>query len=111
MEGANMLEKIAMIDSGTMRALGVALIALLGLIASFFGVDEAVFAEKGQRVLDAFLLALTALAVVYASYARATKPTPPLTDTAKIATQAAIAEGKLQTTTGDSVKSAQGGFV
>lgn len=105
-----MLEKIALIDSGTMRALGVALIALLGLILSFFGVDEAVFSEKAQRTLDAFLLVIATGAAVYASYARATKPTPPLTEQAKIATQAAISEGKLQTTTGDTVRSAQGGF-
>jgi hypothetical protein len=105
-----MLEKIAMLDSQIIRALGLAVIALLGLILSFFGVDEAVFSEKGQRVLDALLLVLATGAAVYAAYARATKPTPPLTEQAKVATQKAISEGKLQTTTGDTVRSAQGGF-
>jgi hypothetical protein len=105
-----MLAKIAMFDSHTMRALGLALIALLGLILSFFGVDENVFSERGQRVLDALLLVIATGSALWAGHARATKPTPPLTEQAKVATQAAISDGKLKTTTGDAVRSAQGGF-
>lgn len=100
-----MLERIAMLDSQVMRALGLAVIALLGLILSFFGVDEAIFSEKAQRVLDALLLVLATSAALYASWARATKPTPPLTETAKQKTAELVAAGKLSTAT-----QRQGGF-
>lgn len=77
-----MLSKIAMLDSAVIRALLLAVTGLIGLILSFFGVSEALFSEKAVRLVDALLLVLTTGATLYAAYARATKPTPPITDEA-----------------------------
>lgn len=74
------MNKIGMLDSQVIRAALLALVGLAGLIASFFGVDEALFSEKAARLVDALLLVLTTGSVIWAAYARATKPTPPITD-------------------------------
>ena len=77
-----MLEIIKKLDAGTIRGLVVATIPLLVLIASLFGVDEALFeaklAEWGEKV--ALLVSLAG--VTWAAYARLFNPTPPLTETA-----------------------------
>lgn len=95
-----MLEKIALMDAGVIRALLVAAVGLLGLVLSFFGVDEAAFGEKAGRLIDGLLLLLTAGSVFWAGYSRATKPTPPLTQMAKDATARAVANGELKRTGG-----------
>lgn len=107
-----MLQKIPVLDSAVIRALIVAGAGVIGIICSFFGVDEALFAsEKIQRLADGVATLLTLIGVIWAAVARTTQPTPPLTNAAVEKTQAAISDGKLQTVTGDSVKSAQSGFV
>lgn len=105
-----MLEVIKKLDSGTIKGLIVVTIPVLVVLGSMFGLDEAVFRSQLETWAEKLLLVVTLGGAAFAAYARLFKPTPPLTETAKQATQAAIAEGKLQTTTGDSVKSAQGGF-
>lgn len=106
-----MLQKIPVLDSQVIRALIVALIGVIGIICSFFGVSESLFdSEKVQRLADGVATLLTLGGVIWAAIARTTQPTPPLTEAAKAKTQDAIAAGKLQTVTGDSVQSAQGGF-
>lgn len=83
-----MLEKIAIMDAGVIRALLVALVGLLGLVLSFFGVDEAAFGAQASRLVDGVLLLITAAGVFHAAWSRATKPTPPLTEKAVAATEA-----------------------
>lgn len=100
-----MLEKIAKLDAAVVRALLVAVVGLIGTILSFFGVDEAAFGEKGQRLVDGISTLLIAAGVFWAMYARINQPTPPLSDTAVAKTQQLLAQGKLQER-----KSAQGGF-
>jgi hypothetical protein len=77
-----MLERIALMDSAVIRGLLLAVVGLLGLVLSFFGIDEAAFGEKATRMVDAVMLLITAGGVFYAGYSRATKPNPPLTDAA-----------------------------
>jgi hypothetical protein len=82
-----MLDKIALMDSAVIKALLAAFFGVLGLVASlFFGVDEAAFGAKAGRLVDGLLLLWTAGTIAYAAYARATKPTPPLTTQAEDAT-------------------------
>lgn len=107
-----MLQKVPVLDSAVIRALIVALLGVIGIVCSFFGVNEALFSsEKVARLADGFATLLTLGGVIWAAIARTTQPTPPLTNLAVDKTQTAISEGKLQTVSGDSVKSAQGGYV
>ncbi len=76
------MHTIPLLDSQVIRAALLALVGLIGLILSFFGVDEALFGAKAERVVEALLLVLTTGSVLWAAYARATKPTPPITETA-----------------------------
>lgn len=76
------MKSIPLLDSQVIRAALLALVGLLGLILSFFGVSEAAFGEHATRLVDALLLVITTGSVLWAGYARATKPTPPLTNTA-----------------------------
>lgn len=87
-----MLEKIAMLDSQVIRALLIAIVGVLGLVLSFFGVDQALFSEKASKLVDALMLLIVAGGVFYASYARATKPTPPLTEAAVKKSQELLAK-------------------
>lgn len=82
-----MLNKIAALDSQVIRALLVAIVGLIGLLLSFFGFDEGLFTERAGRVVDALLLVLSTGGVVWAGYARAYLPTPPITSTAIVKTQ------------------------
>lgn len=74
-------------DAGTMRALLVAAVGLIGVIAGLFGVDEALFSEKAGKVVDALSTLIAVGGVVWAGYARARKPTPPVTLTRASAEQ------------------------
>jgi len=82
-----MLEIIKKLDSGTVRGLIVATIPLLVLIASFFGVDEALFQAKLEGWGEKIVALVSLLGVAWAAYARVFKPTPPLTEKAAQATQ------------------------
>lgn len=106
-----MLEVIKKLDSATIRGLIVATIPLLVLIASFFGVDEALFQAKLEG-LGEKLVALVSLAgVAWAAYARLFKPTPPLTETAKAKTAEMVAQEKLNVDSAPITSNKQGGFV
>lgn len=72
------LTGIAWYDAGTMRALLVAAVGLIGIIASLFGVDEALFSAKSAKIVDALSTLITLGGVVWASIARARQPTPPI---------------------------------
>ena len=72
------LTAIAWYNAGTMRALLVAAAGLIGVIASLFGVDEALFSDKAAKVVDALSTLIAVGGVVWASIARARQPTPPI---------------------------------
>jgi hypothetical protein len=81
------LTAIPWYDAGTLRALVVTAVGLIGVIASLFGIDEAVFTAKAPKIIDA-LMALIALgSLVWAVYARTRQPTPPVTLTQASADQ------------------------
>lgn len=82
-----MLEIIKKLDSGTIRGLIVATIPLLVLIASFFGIDEAVFQARLEGWGEKLVALVSLFGVAWAAYARVFKPTPPLTETAAKLTQ------------------------
>lgn len=104
-----MLEKIPVLDSTVIRALVVALLGVVGMICSFFGVSDALFAnEKVERLADGMATLVTLFGVVWAGWARATKPSPPLTETAKQATVEAVQSGKLENI---AMPPRQGGFL
>lgn len=77
-----MLEKIALLDSHVIRALLIAIVGVIGMALSLFGVDDKLFSSKAEGFVDAVMLLVTAGGVVYAAYARITKPTPPITEKA-----------------------------
>jgi hypothetical protein len=72
------LTAIPWYDAATMRALLVAAAGLLGVIASLFGVDEALFSATAAKIIDALSTLLAVGGVVWASIARARQPTPPI---------------------------------
>jgi hypothetical protein len=76
------MNQIWWLDSQIMRALLVAAAGVIGVVLSFFGVDEALFTERAARLIDALSLLLTAGGVAWAAYARAKLPTPPISDKA-----------------------------
>jgi hypothetical protein len=82
-----MLEIIKKLDSGTVRGLIVATIPLIVLIASFFGVDEALFSTQLEGIGEKIVALVSLAGVAWAAYARVFKPTPPLTETAAKLTQ------------------------
>ena len=82
-----MLEIIKKLDSGTVRGLIVATIPLIVLIASFFGVDEALFSTQLEGIGEKVVALVSLAGVAWAAYARVFKPTPPLTETAAKLTQ------------------------
>lgn len=94
-----MLEKVALLDSTVIRALVVAFVGVVGMICSFFGVSEALFADdRVQRLADGIATLFTLGGVVWAAWARATKPTPPLTQMAVDQTREDLTSGKLTVT-------------
>lgn len=105
-----MLEKIALLDSQTIRALIVAFVGVVGMICSFFGVSEAVFSsEKAEKLADGVATLVTLFGVLWAGWARATRPSPPLTEKAVEATKVAVAKGDLTSVPATPPKQ-QGGF-
>lgn len=100
-----MLEIIKKLDSNTIRGLITVTIPLLVLIASFFGVDEALFGAKLQGIGEKIVSLVALLGVAWAAYGRLFQPAPPLTETAARATQE-----KLMQEEGSRQKD-QGGFV
>lgn len=72
------LTAIPWYDAATMRALLVAAAGLIGVIASLFGVDEALFSANAAKVIDAISALLAVGGVVWASIARSRQPTPPI---------------------------------
>ena len=88
-----MLERVPVLDSQVIRGLIVAGVGVVGVICSFFGVDEALFSsEKVSKLADGVATLATLIGVLWASWARVTKPTPPLTKAAEDATKVAIAQ-------------------
>lgn len=87
-----MLQKIALLDSQVIRALLVAIMGVLGLVLSWFGVDEKIFSAEATKLIDAVSLLITTGGVVYAAYARAMKPTPPLTESAAEQTRTLVSQ-------------------
>jgi len=85
------MNMIGKLDSQVIRAVLVALAGLVGLILRKFGVADESFDQAARDIIDALLLLLTTGSVLYAGYARAYKPTPPITETAKVATEARAA--------------------
>jgi hypothetical protein len=105
-----MLEKIALLDSTVIRALVVALVGVVGMICSFFGVSEALFAnDKIEKLADGIATLATLGGVLWAGWARATKPTPPLTQMAVDKTIEDVTTGKLTGVTNPPRR--QGGFL
>lgn len=106
-----MLEKIALLDSQTIRALIVAFVGVVGMICSFFGVSEAVFSsEKAEKLADGVATLVTLFGVLWAGWARATRPSPPLTEKAVEATKVAVQKGDLTSVPATPPKN-QGGFL
>lgn len=92
-----MLERVPVLDSQVIRALVVAGVGVIGNILSFFGVDEALFgSERVQHLADGIATLFTLGGIAWAAWARATKPTPPLTEAAKQATLEAVRVGDLK---------------
>jgi hypothetical protein len=90
-----MLNIIKKFDAGTIRALAIATVPLLVLIASLFGVDELMFEENVNLWVDRAAAIAAALAVAWAAWERLFKPTPPLTETAaKLTEERLVQEGK-----------------
>lgn len=106
-----MLEKIALLDSQTIRALIVALVGVIGMVCSFFGVSEALFpSEKVEKLADGVATLVTLIGVLWAGWARATRPSPPLTEKAVEATKVAVQKGDLTSVPATPPKN-QGGFL
>lgn len=93
-----MLDVIKKLDAGTIRGLAVATIPLLLLLASAFGIDEAVFKANLELWAEKIALGVTLAGVAYAAWSRLFKPNPPLTQTAVDETVRLLKEGKIQAT-------------
>ena len=91
-----MLQIIKALDSATIKGLIVATIPLLVLIASFFGIDEAVFKAELEGWGEKIVALVSLAGVAWAAYARVLQPTPPLSETAQIKTRQMIASGQLK---------------
>lgn len=106
-----MLEKVPVLDSQVIRALVVAGVGVVGNVCSFFGVDQAIFAdERIQHLADGIATLFTLGGVVWAAWARATRPSPPITNKAVEATKIAVANGDL-TSVPVPPPTKQGGFL
>jgi hypothetical protein len=90
-----MLNLIKQLDAGTVRGLLAVIIPIIVLLASFFGVDEALFSSQLSALGEKLVTLVALLGAAYAYYSRVFKPNPPLTETALQKTEQMIAEGKL----------------
>ncbi len=77
-----MLKVIGLLNAGTIRGLLVAIVPLVVLIGSLFGLDQAVFQASLDGWVEKAVAIVAALGVAYAAYGRIFNPTPPLTETA-----------------------------
>ena len=94
-----MLEKIAKLDAAVIRGVLVTAVPVLAMLLNLiFGVDDKLFSEKAAGFIEAVMTLWTAIGLAYIAYARITKPTPPISDTAIIATEQMIQSGKLSVT-------------
>lgn len=91
-----MLDKIAKLDAAVIRGVLVTLVPVLAmLLNAIFGIDEHLFSEKAGEAIEALMALLASLGLAYIAWARITKPTPPISDAALIATDEMIKAGKL----------------
>lgn len=93
-----MLSIINKLDSGTIKGLIAATVPLLGLIATLFGVDKAVFDAAADKWVQILLAFLAAGGVAWAAWARLFQPTPPLTETALMKTDQMVRSGAIKVT-------------
>lgn len=107
------MDIMSFLNSGVLRALGVAAIGFLALIAHmFFGKDAAAFTASATQLLDGGLAVVVAGAIAYAAYARAKLANPPLTQSAADAhVQVLAAQGQalVPAATAAAATSGQGG--
>jgi hypothetical protein len=94
----DVLNVINKLDSDTIRALIIATVPLLGLIAVMFGIDQAVFDAKAGEWTTRIMAFVTLGGVAWAAWSRIFKPTPPLSETAKLETVMMVADKRLSVT-------------
>jgi hypothetical protein len=91
-----MLDKIAKLDAAVIRGVLVTAVPVLAMLLNIiFGIDEKLFSEKAGEFIEALMTLFTAIGLAYIAWARITKPTPPISDTAIIATEQMLKAGKL----------------
>lgn len=94
-----MLEKIAKLDAAVIRGVMVTAIPVLAMLLNIIlGIDEKLFSERAGQFIESLMALWAAVGLAYIAYARITKPTPPLSDTAMIATEQMIKSGELSVT-------------
>lgn len=77
------MDTMPAMNSQVIRAAGLALIALLGLLANMiWGTNTDQFQAAGSKILEASLTLLATGSTLWALYARAFKANPPITQTA-----------------------------
>lgn len=67
------------LEAGVLRGVIVAAITLIGLIASAFGADEALFGATAAKAVDPLLTLANFGSLFYIWWQRTKKPTPPVT--------------------------------
>lgn len=67
------------LQAGVLKGVLGAVIILIGLAASAFGVDEALLSAKLAKAVDPLLILAEAGALWYIAHQRTAKPTPPVT--------------------------------
>lgn len=91
------IDAIKLLDSSTIKALLVATVPLLALIATMFGIDNAIFDAQAGVWTERILAFVTAGGIAWAAWSRIFKPTPPLTEIAREATAVMLADEDLTT--------------
>lgn len=90
-----MLETISKLDAAVVKALLVAIAGLVGVVLSFFGVNEELFNDRAARLVEAFSTLLTAFGVAWALWARIKLPTPPVSEEAATKTRQMLVQQEL----------------
>lgn len=67
------------LEAGVLKGVIAAAITLIGLIASAFGADEAIFGAQAAKAVDPILTLLNFGSLAYIAWQRTKKPTPPVT--------------------------------